>query len=97
MNNENLELSSITTTEVILPGIVEPNGLLIEKRHIEKPKQGQVILRMEATGISFAEKSMIRDRYSGQPKFPFVPGYDLVGTVVALGPDIDYKLMNQRF
>ena len=32
---------------------------------------------------------MRRNRYPGQPKFPFVPGYDLIGVVTAAGPDVD--------
>lgn len=37
---------------------------------------------MEASGISFAEQQMRRGKYYDQPPFPFVPGYDLVGTVI---------------
>jgi NADPH:quinone reductase-like Zn-dependent oxidoreductase len=51
---------------------------------------------MLATGVSFAENSMRRNRYPGQPGFPFVPGYDLVGTVTAIGPDVDPTLVGQR-
>ena len=36
-------------------------------------------MRVEATGVSFAEQQMRRGKYYDQPKFPFVPGYDLVG------------------
>ena len=35
---------------------------------------------MEATGVSFAEQQMRRGKYYDQPPFPFVPGYDLVGS-----------------
>ena len=45
------------------------------------PAAGQVLVRVEAAGVSFAEQGMRRDRYPGQPKFPFVPGYDLIGVV----------------
>ena len=41
---------------------------------------------MEATGVSFAEQQMRRGRYYDQPPFPFVPGYDLVGTVTRSAP-----------
>jgi hypothetical protein len=36
--------------EVIMPGIVEPSGLLILEKEIEGPKPGQVIIKMEASG-----------------------------------------------
>src|SRR3954465_13871162 len=43
------------------------------------PGPGQALVRVEATGVSFAEQQMRRGKYYDQPKFPFVPGYDLVG------------------
>jgi NADPH:quinone reductase-like Zn-dependent oxidoreductase len=57
---------------------------------------GQVIVRMEATGVSFAEQQMRRGRYYDRPPFPFVPGYDLVGTVAAIGEGVDAALVGTR-
>ncbi|MCL7381580.1 medium chain dehydrogenase/reductase family protein [Streptomyces sp. 35G-GA-8] len=74
--------------EVILPGKVEPEGLRIRRGTVPTPGPGQVVIRMEATGVSFAEQQMRRGRYYDQPAFPFVPGYDLVGTVVATGEGV---------
>src|SRR3954447_19559019 len=48
---------------------------------LPEPGPGQVLVRVEATGVSFAEQQMRRGKYYDQPKFPFVPGYDLVGKV----------------
>ncbi len=79
--------SADTMTEVVLPGPVEPAGLETHRRPLPTPGKGQALIRVEATGVSFAEQSMRRGRYPGQPKFPFTPGYDLVGTVIAVGPD----------
>jgi NADPH:quinone reductase-like Zn-dependent oxidoreductase len=86
-----------SAVEVILPGIVDPSGLLILEKEMESPSPGQVIIKMEASGISFAEQSMRRDRYPGQPKFPFVPGYDLVGKVVAIGEGVDPTIVGKRY
>jgi NADPH:quinone reductase-like Zn-dependent oxidoreductase len=68
--------------EIVLPGIVEPEGLQVSRRRLAAAGPGQVRIRMEATGVSFAEQQMRRGKYYDQPPFPFVPGYDLVGTVV---------------
>lgn len=86
----------ITALEVVLPGKVEPDGLQLRHRVLLEPTRGQVLISVEATGISFAEQAMRRDRYYGQPEFPFVPGYDLVGTVLKSGPDVDTALVGQR-
>jgi len=85
-----------TVTEIVLPGIVEPDGLLIRRRPMPSPAAGQALVRVEASGVSFAEQGMRRGRYPGQPTFPFVPGYDLVGTVAAVGPGVDAALVGTR-
>lgn len=84
-------------TEIVLPGIVEPGGLQVRARELPPPGPGQVLLRVDATGVSFAEQQMRLGRYFGQPPFPFVPGYDAVGTVTALGPDVDSALLDHRY
>ncbi|MFJ4361492.1 medium chain dehydrogenase/reductase family protein [Streptomyces massasporeus] len=82
--------------EVVLPGRVEPEGLRICRGAVPAPGPGQVVVRMEATGVSFAEQQMRRGRYYDQPPFPFVPGYDLVGTVLAAGEGADPGLTGTR-
>jgi NADPH:quinone reductase-like Zn-dependent oxidoreductase len=91
--------SAVTTrtTEVVLPGVVEPDGLRVRTRDLPAPGEGQVVVRVDATGVSFAEQQMRRGKYYDQPPFPFVPGYDLVGTVTAVGPGVDAGLAGRRF
>ncbi|MEV3930466.1 MULTISPECIES: medium chain dehydrogenase/reductase family protein [unclassified Streptomyces] len=89
--------TTIRTTEVVLPGRVEPDGLEVRTRELPAPARGQVVLRMDATGVSFAEQQMRRGKYYDQPPFPFVPGYDVVGTVTAVGPEVDIALTGGRF
>ncbi|WP_067675590.1 medium chain dehydrogenase/reductase family protein [Nocardia miyunensis] len=84
-------------TEIVLPGKVEPTGLQVTTRDLPSPGEGQVVLRMDATGVSFAEQQMRRGKYFDQPPFPFVPGYDVVGTVTAVGPGADASLIGRRF
>ncbi|MER6136227.1 medium chain dehydrogenase/reductase family protein [Streptomyces sp. NPDC001815] len=82
--------------EVVLPGKVEPEGLEIRHGAVPAAGPGQVVIRMEATGVSFAEQQMRRGRYYDQPAFPFVPGYDVVGTVLATGEGVDADLVGTR-
>ncbi|MER5301713.1 medium chain dehydrogenase/reductase family protein [Streptomyces lasiicapitis] len=96
---ETAPVTTATTiaTEIVLPGVVEVDGL--EVRHVAAPTpgHGEVLLAMEATGVSFAEQQMRRGKYYDQPPFPFVPGYDLVGRVAATGPGVDPALAGRRF
>ncbi len=68
----------------------------VRQATLAPPATGQALVGVEATGISFAEQGMRRGRYPGQPAFPFVPGYDLVGTVLAVGPDTSAELVGTR-
>src|SRR4051794_31258898 len=88
--------TTISATEVVLPGLVEPDGFELRRRVLPAPARGEVLVAVEASGISFAEHAMRLGRYPGQPKFPFVPGYDLVGTVTAAGPGVDDALVGRR-
>jgi NADPH2:quinone reductase len=65
-------------TQIELPALNEFPRVV--KRELPAPGPGQALVRVEASGVSFAEQQMRRGKYYDQPKFPFVPGYDLVGT-----------------
>ena len=71
--------------EIVLPAKGEPESLQVREAPEPTPGRGQVAVRVQASGVAFAEVQMLRGRYYNQPKFPFVPGYDLVGEVVAAG------------
>ncbi|KUM75720.1 medium chain dehydrogenase/reductase family protein [Streptomyces griseorubiginosus] len=89
-------MSTEELVEVVLPGKVEPEGLRIRRGSVPAAGPGQVVIRMEATGVSFAEQQMRRGRYFDQPPFPFVPGYDLVGTVLATGEGVAPEVAGAR-
>src|SRR3954470_10166750 len=86
----------MNATEIVLPGAVEPEDLQVSTRELPEPEPDQAVVRVEATGVSFAEQQMRRGRYYGQPPFPFVPGYDLVGVVDAVGPGVSQSLTGRR-
>ncbi|MFD3555865.1 medium chain dehydrogenase/reductase family protein [Streptomyces goshikiensis] len=89
-------MDTVERIEIVLPGKVEPEGLELHRGPVPVPAAGQVVVAMEATGVSFAEQQMRRGRYYDQPPFPFVPGYDLVGTVLTVGEGVDRGLLGTR-
>ncbi|MEU0853505.1 medium chain dehydrogenase/reductase family protein [Streptomyces flaveolus] len=89
-------MNTAELVEIVLPGKVEPEGLQVRHGGVPAAGPGQAVVRMEATGVSFAEQQMRRGRYYDQPPFPFVPGYDLVGTVTETGEGVDAALVGTR-
>lgn len=90
------ENGAATRTEIVMPREGGPEVLEAHRRDLPAPEPGQVVVRVEAAGVSFAEVQMLKGRYFMQPKFPFVPGYDLVGRVEEVGGGVDGGLVGRR-
>src|SRR5260370_20803542 len=78
--------ATVTATEVVLPGKVEPSGLRLVERALPPPAAGQALVRVESTAVSFAESAMRRGRYYRQPPLPVVPRHHPVGRLAAVFP-----------
>ncbi|NBE08020.1 NADPH:quinone oxidoreductase family protein [Paragemmobacter ruber] len=50
------------------------------------PAQGEALVAIAACGLNFADLLMAEGRYQEKPALPFIPGLELAGTVLALGP-----------
>jgi NADPH2:quinone reductase len=74
--------------EIVLTDRGGPENLRIDDTDAPAPGRGEARVRVLATGVSFAEVQMLSHRYPMQPKYPFVPGYDLVGEVTSVGRDV---------
>ncbi|MGB3444257.1 MAG: medium chain dehydrogenase/reductase family protein [Actinophytocola sp.] len=82
--------------EIVLTDRGGPEKLRIADTDAPEPGRGEVRVRVLASGVSFAEVQMLSHRYPMQPKYPFVPGYDLVGEVTSLGPDVSGVAVGDR-
>src|SRR4029077_9736970 len=62
--------------------------LKLEELPKPQPKEGEVLLRVEAIGLNRAEVMFRSGRYLYQPKFPSLLGYEAAGIVDAVGPGV---------
>jgi NADPH:quinone reductase-like Zn-dependent oxidoreductase len=70
-----------------------PEVLRIEDLEIGSPGPGEVRIRVEAVGLNRAEAMYRAGRYPVEPKLPSLIGYEGVGTIEALGPNVtDFAL-----
>ncbi len=65
------------------------DSLRIEESEIPKPGRGAICVRVKAAGIAYADIMMRHGKYLGAPAIPFVPGYDICGTVDEIGEGVD--------
>ena len=61
-------------------------ALKIEDIPTPRPKAGEVLIRVGATGVSFAAMLGVQGKHQNKPPLPYVPGNEIAGHVVALGP-----------
>jgi NADPH2:quinone reductase len=73
---------------VVVPAYGGPDRLTLAEAPRPEPALGQVRVRTLVAGVSFPDVLMREGAYPGGPAPPFTPGYDLVGTVEALGPGV---------
>ncbi|KRA83258.1 zinc-dependent alcohol dehydrogenase family protein [Altererythrobacter sp. Root672] len=66
-----------------------PEVLKIEDFDIGTPGAGEVRIRVEAVGLNRAEAMYRAGRYPIAPKLPSLIGYEGVGVIEQLGPDVD--------
>jgi len=67
-------------------GMGGPEVLELVERPIPEPGPGQVLIRIEATGVNFIEIYFRKGVY--KTAFPMVPGSEAAGTVEELGPGV---------
>ena len=60
------------------------------------PAPGEVVLKVEACGLNFADLLMIRGTYQDTPPAPFVPGLEICGTVLAQGAGVTEPAIGGR-
>ncbi len=67
-------------------------------RSFEVPelKESEVLVETEAFGLNYADVMARRGLYREAPPFPCVVGYEVVGKVIACGPNANTENLNKR-
>lgn len=81
-------------TQVTVRTAGGPDGLSVQMAPMPVPAAGELVVRMEAAGVAFGDVTQRQGRNPG--KVPAVLGYDVVGVVVAVGPDTPGFVLGQR-
>lgn len=70
---------------------------LVTQADLPEPGIGEVRVKLLAAGVSFTDTMVRKGVYVGvDAEFPFSPGYDLVGRIDKLGPEVTELAVGQR-
>src|SRR5437588_4102279 len=67
----------------------------VEQRPDPVPSNGQVLVRVKAAGLNFADILARQGLYPDGPKKPCVMGYEIAGLVGEVGEGVDRNLLGK--
>src|SRR6266702_1873828 len=59
--------------------------LTVGEAPVPEPAPGEVLIRVKATAVNYADSIMVAGRYQTKPPLPFSPGLETAGVVAACG------------
>ena len=60
------------------------------------PHGGEVLIAVEAAGVSFGETLIRRGRFPTPRGLPWIPGFEVAGEIMELGPDVENVTVGER-
>jgi NADPH:quinone reductase-like Zn-dependent oxidoreductase len=69
--------------------------LKVEEAPDPQPARGQVVIRVKAAGLNFADILARQGLYPDAPKKPCVMGYEVAGLVESVGEEVDQALIGK--
>ena len=73
-----------------------PEVLALREAPDPAPRAGEILIRVEAAGVNFADIMARRGVYPDAPKPPCVVGYEVAGEVVGIGDGITHFSVGQK-
>ncbi|WP_369369864.1 alcohol dehydrogenase AdhP [Promicromonospora sp. Populi] len=70
--------------------------LEIQEIPVPEPGPGEVLVRIEASGLCHTDIHAAHGDWPVKPSPPFVPGHEGVGRIEKLGPDVTARALGQR-
>ena len=80
---------------IVVRSIGGPEVLQLADAPEPAPASGEVLVKIAAVGVNFADTERRRGIYS-PPPLPWIPGREAAGVVVAAGPGVDKALAGAR-
>ena len=73
-----------------------PQALVIEDVADPVAAPGQVVVRVKAAGLNFADTLITRGKYQFKPELPFSPGAEIAGVIDTIGAGVNGFSVGER-
>ncbi len=81
--------------QIVITKYGDPDVLKIQERKDPKPSTGEVLIKVKAIGVNFADILARKGLYPDAPKPPCVVGYEVSGIIEAAGQGVDPSLVGK--
>lgn len=79
-----------------LDGLCTVPKIHLRNESPKKPLPGQVVVAVKATAMNFMDLMCLSGMYPNLPEYPFVPGFECAGVVVAVGEFVTNVKVNDE-
>jgi NADPH2:quinone reductase len=69
-----------------------PESMCLQQITAPEPGPGEAVVRVRYAALNFFDGLMISGKYQVKPPFPFTPGCEIAGEVVAVGEGVEIKV-----
>ncbi len=73
-----------------------PEVMLLEEVETPVPGQGEVLIKVAAAGVNYADLAQRQGAYLTRTRTPMTPGFEVAGTIAALGPGVSVPAVGTR-
>jgi len=70
--------------------------MLLEEVETPAPGQGEVLIKVAAAGVNYADLAQRQGAYLTRTRTPMTPGFEVAGTIAALGPGVSAPAVGTR-
>src|SRR6186713_785501 len=81
--------------QIVTTATGDINVLKVQEKPDPTPGPEQVLIRVRAAGLNFADILARQGLYPDGPKKPCVMGYEVAGVIEAIGPEADAALLGK--
>ena len=81
--------------QIWIPKSGPPEVLSVKEAPDPQPAKGEMRIRVEASGVNFADVMGRLGLYPDLPRLPVVPGYEVAGRVDAVGAGVDASFIGR--
>lgn len=74
----------------------DPDQLVVEDVPPLEPRDGAVVVDVEAAGVNYVDGLLVQGRYQIKPPLPFTPGTEVAGRISAVGDGVEGWAVGDR-